>query len=589
MSLKTSNQHYLRNVWPMLRQIIKVERRDIVIVAIYSVVTSILGLAVPLVSQGIVNTVALGVFSQQLVVLSSIVLITMIAVAFIAVFERYVVEMIQRRMFVAAAYDFVYRIPRFTQDSVHASYSPELVNRFFDVVTIQKSFGKFLLDGLNSALVLITGLIVLGLYHPFFLVYGLLFMLFIPVLVWGLGRGALGTAVAISQEKYRAAAWLEDVARNQLAFKLSNAEHFTRTRTENINLEYLHARQMHHMIFIRQIFGSYVFKGLATVGVLFLGGILVIEQSISLGQLVAAEIIMILILGAMEKLISQFDVYYDLIAAFEKLKNILDQPLDREDGLSVPAIPNGGSITVHDVYYAYNSQAVLEGVSLSITPGQRVSLVGASGAGKSTLAQIILGLNTPSRGWVDVNGVDIRTASLVSLRSHIGYVFPENQIVPATILENIMFGRTISNEDLNWALKLAKLTDAVRDHPNGLDTMVWTTGENVSYGMRRRILFARMIIGKPDILIIDEAFEGIEDSMKLAMINDLIAWPHWTILNISHDPEVVRCTSIVHVLAGGRIIEQGSPSDLHKMNGAFTSLFPDARYFYESSTEHPRD
>ncbi|MCX6139551.1 MAG: ATP-binding cassette domain-containing protein [Candidatus Kapabacteria bacterium] len=565
--------------WRSLRAMIIKEKRDVAIVTIYSIVSSVLGLVVPLSSQAIVNAVALGVFSQQLVVLCVLVALSMIALAVISVFERYVVDMIQRRLFVETVFDIVSKLPRFTQGALRKTYGPELVNRFFDVVTVQKSFGKFLLEGINAILVLLTGLIVLGFYHPFFLLYDVAFMLFIPILVFVLGRGAISTAIKASKQKYFTASLLEDVARNQLAIKLTGTHRYGLERMNSVTTDYVHARHKHYVILARQIFGSYLFKGLATVGILALGGILVIEQAISLGQLVAAEIIIILILGAMEKLISQFDLYYDLIAALDKLAEIVDQPEEESGSIVVPHRASGGTIDIRNVHFAYDDNIVLKGVNLSVSSGQKVSLVGASGMGKTTLAQLLLGLDSPTKGSLEVNGVDTRVADLRSLRSRVGYVFPDNQIIPGTVLDNITLGRSIPLEDLNWAIHMSHLDVLIRDMSAGLNTMVYTTGENLSFGMRRRILFARMIVDKPEILIIDEAFEGIEDSAKLKILDGLMSWPNWTIVNISHDPELVRRTSHVYVLDDGIVVESGRPLDLHARGGVFTSLFPDSEYF----------
>lgn len=567
--------YHFRDVWPSIKRMLRLERRDIWIVMIYSIVTSLLGLVVPLSSQAIVNAVALGVFSQQLIVLCVVVFLALTAMAFLDVLERHVIDMIQRRMFVSTAFDIVYRLPHLTNETMRRSYGPELVNRFFDVITVQKSVAKFLLEGTNALLVVLTGLIVLGVYHPFFLVYDVVFVLFIPFLIFILGRGAVTTAVKTSKMKYMAAAWLEDVARNQLGFKLTRTSPFIFTRVDDISTGYVEARQKHFLIMARQIFGSYIFRGFATVGVLALGGILVIEQAISLGQLVAAEIIIILVFGAMEKLITQFDAYYDMVAALNKIRGLVDQPLEDVGGLHVPSTSSGAVVSAHNLAFTFDHQTVLERLSFAIQPGERVSLVGASGSGKSTLASIILGLESPSHGNIEVNGIDTRTADLRSLRKRVGYIFSENQIIPGTVLENITLGRDVSLDDLTWALDMACLHDVVRELPNGLHTMLSATGDNVALGVRRMILFARMILDRPELLIIDEGFEGIDDGTKLRMFAKIIAWKNWTVLNITHDPELLLRTSRVMVLDHGSIVEEGSISELTKANGAFVQLFPE--------------
>jgi len=567
--------YHFRDVWPSIKRMLRLERRDIWIVMIYSIVTSLLGLVVPLSSQAIVNAVALGVFSQQLIVLCVVVFLALTAMAFLDVLERHVIDMIQRRMFVSTAFDIVYRLPHLTNETMRRSYGPELVNRFFDVITVQKSVAKFLLEGTNALLVVLTGLIVLGVYHPFFLVYDVVFVLFIPFLIFILGRGAVTTAVKTSKMKYMAAAWLEDVARNQLGFKLTRTSPFIFTRVDDISTGYVEARQKHFLIMARQIFGSYIFRGFATVGVLALGGILVIEQAISLGQLVAAEIIIILVFGAMEKLITQFDAYYDMVAALNKISGLVDQPLEDVGGLHVPSTSAGATVKAHNLAFTFDYQMVLEHVSFAIQPGERVSLVGASGSGKSTLASIILGLETPSHGNIEVNGIDTRTADLRSLRKRVGYIFSENQIIPGTVLENITLGRDVSLDDLTWALDMACLQDVVRELPNGLHTMLSATGDNVALGVRRMILFARMILDRPELLIIDEGFEGIDDGTKLRMFAKIIAWKNLTVLNITHDPELLLRTSRIMVLDHGSIVEEGNISELTKANGAFVQLFPE--------------
>ena len=567
--------YHFRDVWPSIKRMLRLERRDIWIVMIYSIVTSVLGLVVPLSSQAIVNAVALGVFSQQLIVLCVVVFLALTAMAFLDVLERHVIDMIQRRMFVSTAFDIVYRLPHLTNETMRRSYGPELVNRFFDVVTVQKSVAKFLLEGTNALLVVLTGLIVLGVYHPFFLVYDVVFLLFIPFLIFILGRGAVTTAVKTSKMKYMAAAWLEDVARNQLGFKLTRTSPFIFTRVDDISTGYVEARQKHFVIMARQIFGSYIFRGFATVGVLALGGILVIEQAISLGQLVAAEIIIIVVFGAMDKLITQFDSYYDMVAALNKISGLIDQPLEDVGGIHVPHYDNGAEVALHNLGFAYGHEAVLSDVSLSIARGERVSLVGSSGAGKSTIASVVLGLENPTHGSVEINGVDTRTADLRSLRKRVGYIFSENQIIPGTVLENITLGRDVTSNDLQWALEMACLQDVIRVLPNGLHTMLSATGDNLALGIRRMILFTRMILDRPDLLLIDEGFEGIDDGTKLKMFANIVAWKQWTVMNITHDPELLRLTSKVFVLDRGTVVESGSPRDLSTKDSTFARLFPE--------------
>ncbi|MBU3742232.1 MAG: ATP-binding cassette domain-containing protein, partial [Candidatus Kapabacteria bacterium] len=355
---------------------------------------------------------------------------------------------------------------------------------------------------------------------------------------------------------------------------------FAFDRIDSVASDYVEARSKHFTVLARQIVGSLLFKAFATVGVLGLGGLLVIDQQISLGQLVAAEIVIIMILGALEKLLSQFDLYYDLMAALDKLSIIADQPLEDIGGSTVPRASTGGEIDIRHLSLSIDEKQVLSNVNLRIDSRQHVSIVGESGAGKSTLLHVMLGLTSGHHGVVAVNGVDVKDADLTSLRKRIGMVFPENQIIPGTIEQNILLGRPFSRDDLMWAINMTSMQDEIERLPEGLRTVLHGTGDVLPYGLRRRILFARMIVQKPDVLLIDEAFDGIEDSVKLRMLDKLFSWPKWTIINVSHDPEVVRRTERCVVLQNGSIIQEGATRDLcQQADSAFCALFPDPRPF----------
>lgn len=571
---------HVRDVWPYLRLLLKREKRDIWYVATYSTMASIMGLAVPLSSQAIVNAVALGVFNQQLVVLLTVVLIALVMLAIFMVLERYVIDLIQRRLFVFTATEFVRRLPLIRRDAFNQAYAPELVNRFFDVMTIQKSIGKLLMDGINGILILASGLILLGFYHPFFLIYDLVFLMFVPILVFVLGRGAIATAITVSKKKYEAAAWIEDVARNQIATKITVADAYDLMRMDAINDKYVESKHAHYVVFARQILGSYLFKAIATVGVLGLGGMLVIDQRISLGQLVAAEIVIILIIGALEKLLSQFDVFYELVAAIDKVAIIFEQPTEREGGLSVPVDKNGASIEFRNVNLSVGDRDLFSGVSINIPSGSRVAIVGKSGAGKSTLLHMICGLEDPSNGVIRFNGVDTRELDLSSLRRQIGLVFPEDEIITASVRDNILLGRDIPDEQYRWACKMLRLDDDVDRLDDGYSTVLSPSAQNIAFGLKRRILFARMIVARPTLLLLDEAFEGIEDNMKLEMLDDLFTERAWTVICVTHDPEIVRKVNTVHLLDEGKIIESGDPRDLGRSGTSkFCGLFPQASKF----------
>lgn len=559
-----------------LFKLLKEEKKDFTVVVIYAVIVGLMSLVVPLSASAIVNSVMLGL-SSQLAMLCVLVAIGLLVVGAFDVMKRYVADILQRRIFVRTSFDIAYRLPRMTQLAFNQEYAPEVVNRFFDVLTIQKTIGKFLLDGTGSGLVILLGLILLAIYHPFFILFDLALLAFVPIVIFVLGQNGLETSVKESKKKYALVSWFEEIARCQASFKLFAKPEFVYQRVDKIAVNYVEARHKHFLVLMRQMIGSAVFRAATTVGVLGLGGALVLSEQLTIGELVAAELVVVAMLGAIEKLIEQFELHYDLFTAIDKVSHLVDRPLEASGGEPIPKSGEAVSVSLKNVEFGYDEHhKFLKNVSLEIPKGARVSLVGTSGSGKTTLASLLLGLYEPSRGKIMIGDYDISRLSLESIRKTVGIVLEANELFDGTIEENITMGRDFSYEHLVWALKTSQLYDEVYSLPDGLKTRLMPMGQNVSIGMRRRIMFARTIIGKPNVLILDECFGGIEESVKLDLIQALYREKCWTIIDIAHDAELIRRSEMVYVLKDGKILEQASPFELAlKEATLFEKLFPE--------------
>lgn len=559
-----------------LFKLFKEEKKDFTVVLIYAVIVGLMSLVVPLSASAIVNSVMLGL-SSQLAMLCVLVAIGLLVVGAFDVMKRYVADILQRRIFVRTSFDIAYRLPRMTQSAFNQEYAPEVVNRFFDVLTIQKTIGKFLLDGTGSGLVILIGLILLAVYHPFFTLFDIALLAFVPIVIFVLGQNGLETSVKESKKKYALVSWFEEIARCQASFKLFAKPEFVYQRVDSIAVNYVEARHKHFMVLARQIIGSAIFRTAATVGVLGLGGVLVLSEQLTIGELVAAELVVIAMLNAIEKLIEQFENHYDLFTAIDKVSHLVDRPLEPSGGEPAPKIEGSISVSLKNVEFGYDHHhKVLKGVTIDIAKGARVSLVGASGSGKTTLASLLLGLYEPQRGKIMIGEYDISRMSLEGLRQTVGIVLEANELFDGTIEENITMGRDFSYERLVWALKTAQLYDDVYALDDGLKTHLVAMGQNVSIGMRRRIMFARTIIGKPNVLILDECFGGIEESVKLDLIHSLYCESCWTIIDIAHDAELIRRSEMIYVLKEGKILEQAPPFELAlRDTSLFAKLFPE--------------
>lgn len=562
-----------------LGTMISADSKDLLVLVAYTAMAGLLTLVIPLASQALVGTIAAGVFIQPLVVLTGLVFGGLVFVGVLRLLKFHLVEIMQERIFARVALMISERVIRLRQPAIQEEYAPELLNRFFDVINVQKSVSKILLDGPAAMLQILVGLILMAFYSPILLAFAVFLIVFVIFVITVLGIGGLPTSIQESIQKYKVAGWLEELGRCQTGFKMHSFPGYLMKRTDELVIAYIKARRRHFRVLYRQAAGNYAFNAIAFTGVLGIGGWLVINRQLTLGQLVASELIIVSVLGALDKLIRLLEPFYDLLTGLDKIGHVTDLPLERTGGSTLPYSPKGVEVVCRGVHFSYsNGLPVLANLDLVIEPGERVSLVGASGAGKTTLASLFCGINEPSHGTVDIDGIDVRDLDLTSLREAVDFVGDINEIFDGTLEENIVVGRAgISHEDIRRALDITQFTDDLSQFfPEGLKTSLVSEGRNLSRGQRQRLLIARAIVARPRLLILDEAFTGIDEATKLKILDALYAPENnWTIIDISHDLEVVLRADRVHVLSSGRIVESGSISDLTKKKGGeFLRLFP---------------
>jgi ABC-type bacteriocin/lantibiotic exporter with double-glycine peptidase domain len=555
------------------------DRRDLAILLVYTIMTGLFALAIPLASQALVNTIAAGVFLQPLIVLTVLVFVGMVFRAILRLLKLSLVERLQQRIFARVAVDFGQRLPRIRHSALVNEYPPELVNRFFDVLTIQKTWAKLLLDGLSAVLQVVVGLTLMAFYSPILLAFDVLIILFVGFVIGVLGIGGLRTSIAESVQKYRVAEWLEDIARCQTSLKINGFVSHLVNRVDDLVIAYIKARQRHFRVTFRQAMGSYFFQAFASAGILAIGGWLVINRQLTLGQLVAAELIVVAVLSSLEKIIKHLEDIYDLLTGLDKVGHVIDLPLERSGGKILPITDEKGvSLVCRGLHFSYaTGQEVISDFNLELQAGDQISLVGASGAGKSTIAALLCALYEPSHGTIEINGYDIQDIKLDSLRQAVAMVADANEIFEGTIEENILVGRDwISHEDVRWALSVTQLTDDITRMPQGLKTKLVSAGANLSRGQIQRLLIARAIVDHPQLLILDEAFSSIDERTKLKILDEIFDKKYgWTIIDISHDPTVIMRTKMVYVMGEGKILEFGTPKNLTRYyQGEFLDLFP---------------
>lgn len=559
-----------KNLNPIRRlvRLMHTERKEINYIIFYALIAGLISLVLPLGIQTTVELISGGVFFSSVYLLIGIIIVGVVAGGILQIIQIGLVEHLQRRIFTKASLEFAFRIPRLRTEAIIGNYAPELVNRFFDIMTIQKGLPKLLIDLSSGVIQILFGLLLLSLYHPFFVFFsiGLLGILFIIFFVTG--KRGLDSSIEESKHKYKVAHWLEELARAINSFKLAGNTDLPIKKTDYAVNNYLKYRKIHFRVLISQFSFVLIFKAAVTGGLLIVGTYLVVDRQITLGQFVASEVIIILLLNSVEKIIMYMDVIYDLLTAVDKVAQVTDIPLERSGGLdfSKQPIKKGHSIRVKDLVYTYpdSPNMMLKGISLDIQSGEHVCISGPGGSGKTTLTNIIAGLYTNFEGVVTINNYSIRDLDVTHLRDKIGKNISQEDIFDGTILENITVGKPMESvQDAIDALQLVGLAEDVNRLPEGLNTHMTSGGKNWSNTNIHKLILARCLAKNPDLLILNDFFNGLKRQAKIDLINCLVDKKnHWTLLAVSNDPLIMEACDRVIVLKNGTIEAEGKFNDL---------------------------
>ncbi len=526
----------------------RLERRDHWSLVGYAVVTGLLYLAVPLAADALVSNIAFGgqqqVYLQALVVLSLVLLVFLSLHALVRALAFTLIERLQRRIFVRFTADLAMRLPRVRQEEFDRHHGPELTNRFFDIMTLQKAAAQLLLDGLDVALTFIVGSTLLAFYSwsLFWLDAGLLLM--VLLIIWGLGRRGVTTSIEESRAKYATAGWLQQVAMFSAVFKAPGGAELASSRTDELTRWYLRSRQEHFRILYRQVLGLLGLEVIAGAVLLAWGGVLVLNGQLSVGQLVASQLVLAATLRAVAKFWKQLETAYDCLTAIDKVGHLVDLPVESGGGESPqPGSPRGAGAVVRDVHFEYEShRPVLRGVNLQLEPGARVAMVAPSSAGSSTLIEILFGIREPLEGHVDIDGLDLRHWNRAQLRRAVARVHGDDELFDGSLAENIRLGNdSVGLAEVREALEAVDLLRKVQRMPGGLHERISLLGNSLSGTERRQVLLARAIVSQPRLLMLDTTLDGFEPE-EIDCILEYLCAPErpWTLLVVTRDPDVIR-------------------------------------------------
>jgi len=544
--------------WQRLMGLLTLDKKDIFQVFYYAIFAGLVNLSLPLGIQAIINLIQGARVSTSWVVLVVLVTLGVAFVGTLQLMQIRIIENLQQKIFTRSSFEFAYRFPKIKMSELRNFYPPELANRFFDTLTVQKSLSKILIDFPAALLQIVFGLLLLSFYHPFFIIYGLLLIMLIYVVFKFTAQRGLDTSLDESKVKYKVAHWIQEIARSIISFKLSGRTSHAINKNDALVAEYLDARESHFRILVIQFIQMIGFKVLVTAGLLLIGGLLVLDQEMNIGQFVAAEIIILLVINSVEKMILGLETFYDLLTSLEKLGQVVDKKLEPQDGETPFRGDQALHIELQNITYNVpgRDKRIIKDVSMTIEPDSKILILGSNGSGRSTLLRLIAGILEPDQGNIFVNNVSLSGINLKAYRSQLGHSLTEEYPFEGTILDNITFGnKDISMEDVYWALDKVGLSEFVKEQPNGLQTVLYPEGKKIPDYISRKIVLARSVVIRPKLMVLKDPLDQCDDE-ETKEIMRFLADPEngWALVVVSENPEWKKyCNKIVKMEKGEMI------------------------------------
>ncbi len=496
-----------------LLEVLKFEKNEISSIYFYAIIAGVVQLSLPLGIQSIISFVLGGTISTSMVLLIALVILGVFVAGLLQVNQMKLIEKIQQQLFVRYAFKYADTIPKLNLQDVDNYYLPELVNRFFDTVSLQKGISKILLDIPAASIQIVFGLVLLSFYHPVFIFFGLLLLAVLYIILMTTGNKGLQTSLEESNYKYKVAGYLQEIARVITTFKFSRDSALHINKTDAYVSGYLESRTSHFKILLFQYWTLIVFKLLIISAMLIVGAILLVDQQINVGQFIASEIVILMIIGSVEKLIVSLDNIYDVLTSVEKINKLLEKPKENIGEQQLTITKAGFAIEVQDVSFGYsNEKLILKNLAFSIPAGSKVCIVGPNSSGKSTLIRLLSGAYRDFNGSILINKVPIAAYDIRSIRANLGVLLSIQEIFQGTIKENICIGNdAISYEQMNHLAEITGLKQFVDSHKEGYEFEIKPIGNHLPDKIIKKVLLVRALIHNPQLLLLEEPWLGLEE------------------------------------------------------------------------------
>ena len=520
----------------------RMERRVLGLIFSYSIAIGLFALIVPLTVQELVNTFA---FALQPITIVTLAVVMVAALLFVGAFralQYYAVEVLERRIFARVAIAMAQQLPHLR----YQGFKPRFANIFIETVLMQRAISVLLVDLINVIVGGAVGMTILVFYHPYFLLYNAILLVGFNVVFFLMSHGGLKADMELSHAKYDTLHWFQEIAYNLLHFKSTDSQALLIKKTDQLLDTYMGVRKTRFGVLIRQYLGSLGWQAIAHSGLIATAGWLLGIGQLTLGQFVAAEVVVSGILSSFDGVVKRMGHIYYFLTALTELNFLFSLPKDQDTAtLSIP-LPDptvhGIRVTCKDLtFQPAGGPAIFEHFDLEVTPGEKIGIYTETTKAKTVLARVLGGLDSPSSGVIRYNGVDLRHLNLDSVNRFRGFILDSQlSLFEGTLEENIVLGREyIPYSDVRWALRFAELEEEVDALPQGLKTHIRNTGKVFAPTHIVRILVARAILGRPQLLIFEGILHNIPPAMRETILRRLCSKEEpWSVIFVSNDPNL---------------------------------------------------
>ncbi|NBX52453.1 MAG: ABC transporter ATP-binding protein [Proteobacteria bacterium] len=491
------------NIKYFLKKILSEEKNFYSTTIIYGIAIAILSLALPISVQLLINSVAFTAMFQPILILGCVLLLLLTFSSILNALQIYVAEIFQRRFFARMTADITLSVINAKHENFEQANQTEFINRFFDVINIQKTMPKVLIKTFTLILQTFAGLILVAFYHPLLLVFSLIIIVNILIIWLVFSKNGFITKFYASRRKYDMASWLEDIARNNILFKSEIGQKYAVFKTDFLTEQYFFERKKHFKYVFLQICLMLTLYTIASASLLIIGGYLVIKGQLSIGQLVASELVLSTTLYGISELGRDFEIFYDLASSAEKLSQFYN--IDQEDSAREKIDNHKIRIKFNNVVDNYFGRDFNFNFNLESQKNYLISTTNLTY--QKILLELIYGLRKPIRGSLQFNDIDIENIDLANLRSHIA-IIDNSSFIEGTIVEYLTFNdKNINKKFLNEILFITGLDKVVARFKDGLNQKINPSGFPLSESEKILLKIARGLLQHPKIIIITEVLD----------------------------------------------------------------------------------